>query len=146
MWAGDLAAADGGFEQARALGYNAGIRSKAYIVFLLRTERYAALDALLRGLKLAPDWVDAFVSAMQNPDDRSAAVQATLTHLEQIPTSLRFGVWTLLQETDRALDAFDYALTSPDVEFLWTPESSHLRDHPDFPALLQRLGLNYVQD
>ena len=61
-----------------------------------------------------------------------------------IPVELRFGIWTILGDADRALASFELNPKTPDIEYLWAQETAFLRDHADFPALLEKLNLANV--
>ena len=144
LWVGDLQAAQHEFVRAEELGFTMTFKTKAYIVFLSRTEQYDALANLLVNMQLPADWVALFVQALRDPTHSDAAVAATIKAFaaEQIPQELHFGVWVLLQQADQAIAAFDYSFKSADVEFLWAKECAMLQDGAGYEAMLTALNLH----
>ena len=59
----------------------------------------------------------------------------------EIPMRVRFGLWVLLKDADRAFRDFDTSLLTQDIEFLWTDETQFLRSDPRFAQLLESLEI-----
>ena len=144
MWLNDLQAAEREFVRAEQLGFALDFRSKAFVLWLVRSGRFDELRRLLLHRRLPPDWVATFVDALENPELHAAAVQASDAAIDAhtIPRELQFGVWVALQEPERAVAAFDLSYKTDDEEFLWAPECEFLAQAPGYEALLADLGLD----
>ena len=68
---------------------------------------------------------------------RSSWIAGVRERISSLPDSF----WQSLGDAQRALASFQLDPKTPDIEYLWAPESRFLREHPDFPALLQQLNL-----
>jgi hypothetical protein len=143
LWVDDLQAAEQEFMRAEQLGFALDFRSKAYLLYLYRTARFDDLRRLLLNMGLSQDWVMAFVAGLEDPDLRFAAIDASSAAIAKniIPRELHFGIWVLLREPERAIDAFDFSFKSPDVEFLWAKECEFLTSAPGYEHLMEALGL-----
>jgi TolB-like protein len=146
MWLNDLQAAEREFVRAEQLGFALDFRSKAFVLFLVRSGRFDELRRLLLHRRLPQDWVTVFVDALEtgNPELHAAAVEASDAAIaaRAIPRELHFGVWVALQEPERAVAAFDLSYKTDDEEFLWAPECEFLAQAPGYEALLSDLGLD----
>ncbi len=143
LWVDDLQAAEQEFMRAEQLGFALDFRSKAYLLYLYRSGRFDDLRRLLLNMGLSRDWVMAFVAGLEDPGRRLAALDASSAAIANgiIPRELHFGVWVLLREPERAIDAFDFSFKSPDVEFLWAKECEFLTSAGGYRYLLGALGL-----
>jgi len=146
MWHGNMDAAAERYRVAARLGYVESIQPKSFFVFLKRTERYDELGDLLLRQGYNANWVEPFIDALRHPARRASAtpvLEAAMARGE-IPVELHFGIWTFLGDADRALAGFELDPKTPDIEYLWAKETGFLRDHPDFPALLEKLNMTDV--
>jgi DNA-binding winged helix-turn-helix (wHTH) protein/TolB-like protein len=146
MWRGNMEAAAERYQVATRLGYLESIQPKSFFVFLKRTERYDELGELLLRQGYDANWVEPFIDALRHPARRSSATRVLEAAIarEEIPLELRFGIWTFLGDANRALASFELDPKTPDIEYLWAEETAFLRNHPDFPALLEKLNLAYL--
>jgi len=143
VWLGNMEAAAARYELAASLGYLESVQPKSLFVFLQRTGQFDQLRQLLLRQGYGADWVVPFIEALRDPAQRDKAtevLEAAIARAE-VPEHLRFGVWAFLGDAQRALASFQLDPKTPDIEYLWAPESRFLREHPDFPALLQQLNL-----
>ncbi len=146
LWVDDLAAAANRYDIANKLGYLESTNPKSLFVFLNRTERFEALSGLMLRLGNDPRWVLPFIAGLENAEQRDSAISALEAAITEgiVPNELRFGAWVFLEDADRAFRDFDHDLKTDDVELLWAKEAAVLRAHPNFPELLDQLGLSSV--
>jgi hypothetical protein len=123
----------------------------SYVVLKLRLQEYDDVRPLLIGVQTAffagsTAWVDAFLAALQSPQEAPTAVIA-IAKAEQereIAHKYAFGTWLYLGEAERALDValrLTHDKPSLNVEFLFSREAQALRSHPRFGELLTEIGL-----
>ena len=146
LWTDDLTAATHHYEISNKLGYLESTNPKSRFVFLNRTRQFDALADLLLRLGNDASWVTPFIEGLEDPARRDAAKTALETAIAQdiVPIELRFGAWVFLGDAERAIRDFDRDLKTDDIELFWAEESAALREHPDFPELLDSLGLAKV--
>ena len=116
-----------------------------------REEAKQVLAGVQRMLGLDMYWLDPLFNALADPEQAPLAIEA-VANAEQngdIPRLFLIGVWTYLQQDDRALDvAFGLVQNRPDfnTEFLFSRESAVLRANPRFRELVQAIGLRRYWD
>ncbi len=147
LWAGNLGAAGRAFADARRLGYAEGMQSKAYIIYLIRSQSFDQLGAVLTGLGIDRKWIEALLAALEDgaPDDAFIAHTERMIASGALPAELAFGTWVVLKQPQRALASFDLSLKSPDVELLWAAEGQFLHQEAEFSALLSDLSMSEIQ-
>lgn len=146
MWQGNMEAAAERYQVATRLGYLESIQPKSFFVFLKRMARYDELGELLMRQGYDANWVEPFTDALRDPARRSYATPVLEAAMARgdIPVALRFGIWTFLGDAQRAIANFELNPKTPDIEYLWAEETAFLRDHADFPVLLDKLKLTDV--
>ena len=151
LWANNDDEALQYFGRARELGMPFASIPGAYIILMLRTGEHEKAKQVLAGvsqmLGLGSYWLDPLFMALENQKLVPSAIAAVEKAVENgdVPRLLLIGVWTYLQQDDRALDAaFNLVQDRPNfnTEFLFSRESALLRANPRFEQLLQTIGLN----
>jgi tetratricopeptide (TPR) repeat protein len=157
LWINDMAQARHFFEEANRMGPGAPMHHFGYTMFLMRDGRLEEARASTRiavGLLQGNDfWVDPIFNSLANPEDpdlRNIAFGAT----EQLvasntPPYVTMIIWALLGQADRVMEVAMnlaesgklYEHESAQVEIIYLDELKLLREHEEFPALLQKLGL-----
>lgn len=142
VWVNDLDKAAQRYRIAVELGYLESTQPLSLMLFQYRSRHFDELSDLLLRLGGSPDWVGPTVAALEQPEQRKAAgdVVDAITEPDPVLTMVRFGIWLLLGDTDRAFRDFDPGPKSPYVEALWSQEGAHLRADPRFPTMLEALG------
>ena len=123
----------------------------AYIILMLRIGEHEKAKQVLAGvsqmLGLDSYWLDPLFMALEDSKLVPSAIAAVAKAAENgdVPRLLLIGVWTYLQQDDRALDvAFNFVRDRPNfnTEFLFSRESAVLRANPRFEQLVQTIGLH----
>ena len=157
LWTNDMAKAQHFFEEANNMGVGAPIHHYGYTMFLLRDGRVEEARA---SAKLAVDllqgndsWVDPIFDSLANPDNQESRDSAFATAEQLVandsPPYLTVIIWALFGQADRAMDVAMqlaesgrlYEHESAQVEILYLDELQPLREHEEFPMLIQKLGL-----
>jgi len=142
VWVGNLEKAAERYQDASDLGYVEKTQPLSRMMFLYRAGRLDELEALLLRLGGDPTWVQPTVVAIKNPEQRMATSELidAIANPDPLLDRVRFGIWFLFGETDRAYRDFDPGPESEYVEALWAPEAENLRADPRFDGLLESLG------
>jgi DNA-binding winged helix-turn-helix (wHTH) protein/TolB-like protein/Tfp pilus assembly protein PilF len=157
FWTNDIPKARHYFEVANNMGVGAAEHHFAYTLFLLRDNRLEDARATMKfGLKLAQSddwWVDPVIDALVHPGNQEMLGIAFETIEKMIADGvspfITMTVWALLGQADRVMEiAMQVAESEPgtlyELEIIYLDEFKALREHENFPALLQALGLtNY---
>jgi len=129
------------------------IHNLAYTLFLMRERRidearHKAKEAL-ESYGQPIDWVDAIFDGFLDPSD-TESLDKTVTSVSvaaasgALPTNIELVLWAYLGQGDKAMEAA-WALQESgeywEVEIIYLDEFKVLREHEDFPELLQALGL-----
>ena len=158
LWTNELRQAGHFFEEANNMGLGAPIHYFGYAMFLLREDRTEeARASVRRALQLfsADDsWVDPVFDALADPLD-PAKLDIAYRTVEQMMAKdtapyITMIIWALLNEPDRVMEVamrmaesgrlFEHE--SAQVEIIYLDELRVLREHEEFPVLLQKLGLS----
>ena len=129
------------------------IHNLAYTLFLMREQRidearHKAKEAL-ESYGQPTDWVDAVFDGFLNPSDtesldRTATSVSMAVTSGALPTNIELVLWAYLGQGDKAMEAA-WALQESgeywEVEIIYLDEFKVLREHEEFPELLQALGL-----
>ena len=140
------------FERANRLGATGTTHVIGNALLYQRLHEFdRAQELTLAALDMAgvtSDWVDAVFTAFREPEEGnvSAAIVA-LNDAEQagmLAPAVSVISRTLLGDVDGAM-AVAERLVEPgevfEMDLLYIPEMRPLREHPEFPALLERLGI-----
>jgi tetratricopeptide (TPR) repeat protein len=158
FWIGDMANARRYFRVANNMGVGAPIHHFAHTMFLIREGRLEDARARTKyALKLVPAaddwWVDPIFDGLASPGDQQTRTVAydTIHRMvaEGVPPYVTMITWALFGEADKVLtiamqvaeSGTLYAHESAQVEIFYLDELKLLRDHEEFPTLLQKLGL-----
>lgn len=151
FWLDDIANAERYFDLSESHAeYAAPIHDLAYSLFLIRKGDYdAAARHAMAGLEkygINADWVPPVFEGMHNPD-KYAAAHATVASLSDaglLTPTVEITLWVLLKDADRAMKIarmLEGDAEAFPAEAIFIPQFSVLREHPDFPALLDAFGL-----
>jgi len=151
LWLDDLDNAGIYFSQTDAHDeYEAPIHDLAYSLFHIRNGDYdKAVNEATVGLKkygMNASWVAPVFEGMHYPDKRDEALDIVeqLAAGDYLTPAMEISLWVLLGDADRAmavarrLEDFGEIF---EAELMFIPQFSILREHPDFPSLLDNIGL-----
>ncbi len=140
------------FERANRLGATGTTHVIGNALLYQRLHEFdRAQELTLAALDMAgvtSDWVDAVFTAFREPEEGNvSAAIAALNDAEQagmLAPAVSVISRTLLGDVDGAM-AVAERLVEPgevfEMDLLYIPEMRPLREHPEFPALLERLGI-----
>jgi DNA-binding winged helix-turn-helix (wHTH) protein/TolB-like protein len=158
LWMNDMDNARHFFEEANNMGVDAPIHNFGYTMFLIRDGRLEEARATVkRAYVLLQEngwWIDPVFDGLANPEDpelRSTAfytVRKMVT--EGVPPYITMIAWSLFGQADQVMEVAMqiadsktlYAHESAQIEIFYLDEMRPLREHKDFPILLQELGLS----
>ena len=159
LWINDIPNARHYFEAANDMGVGAPEHHFAYSMFLIRDNRLEDARARMKvGLELAQSddwWVDPVIDALAHPGNqemRDIAFEAVEKMIaDGVSPFITMTVWALFGEADRVMEiAMQVAESEPgtlyELEIIYLDEFKVLREHQNFPALLQALGLTDYWD
>ena len=156
FWVDDLENAERYFNIANQMEFSASVHALAYALYLIRDGDIEAAKASTRNaleeLDLDTSWVGPLFDGFVDPSQREQAI-ALLDQLQatgQMPANVIMSAAVLLGDADRAMavargpeierDAFD-------IEIIYIDQFRAFRQHPDFEAFTQEVGLaNYWRD
>jgi tetratricopeptide (TPR) repeat protein len=151
LWVDDLENAETYFVQSDAhLEYKAPVHDLAYSLFHIRNGDYdkAESEAIIGLEKYGSDssWVAPVYEGMRNPDkrDEALAIVEQIAAGNDLIAKVEISLWVLLGDADRAMEVARRMEDSGEIfeaELLFIPQFSILREHPDFPLLLDAIGL-----
>lgn len=155
MWNDKDELAERQFEVSRELGIRIAAQPDAYLLLLLRRQRFDEARelalALQRMFARPGEWLDPFLDYLRGRGPREAAVESLARAERERDVSRRyaFGGWLILGEDDRALQAGLELVRDPaefEVELVFSREARGLRRHPRFGELVRALGLESYWD
>jgi DNA-binding winged helix-turn-helix (wHTH) protein/tetratricopeptide (TPR) repeat protein len=152
-WLNDTENAEEYYSRAADQEVGSWIHNLAYTLFLIRERRMdearqKAKEALM-SYGQSTDWVDPVFDGMVNPDDPGRlgnmvdSISAAAVSGE-MPSNIELTLWALLGRADDAMEAAWTLKESGEyfeVEILYLDEFRVLREHPEFPQLINALGL-----
>ncbi len=154
FWINDMPKARLYFEEANKMGVGAPEHHFAYTLFLIRDHRLEDARASMKfGLALAQSddwWVDPVIDALAHPGNQEMLDIAIETIDKMITDSvfpyITMTVLALFGQADRVMEiAMQVAESEPgtlyELEIIYLDEFKLLREHENFPELLQALGL-----
>lgn len=152
FWLDDMENAARYFSRSDAHAeYEAPVHDLAFSLFNIRSGNFgrAVSEAEIGLEKYGEDssWVAPVFEGMHNPEmyDRAIEIVRQLSDGDQLAPRIEISLWALLGEGDRAmavarrLEEFGEVF---EAELMFIPQFSVVREHPDFPALLDAIGLS----
>jgi hypothetical protein len=130
--------------------YDASIHDLAYSLFLMRTGDYeGAVKYAMSGIdKLGVDssWLPLVFEGVHNPEayDNAHALVAKLSDAMLLTPTIEVTLWVLLNDGDRAMQIAQRLVNDGEIfpsEAIFIPQFAVLREHEDFPSLLDGMGL-----
>jgi DNA-binding winged helix-turn-helix (wHTH) protein/TolB-like protein/Tfp pilus assembly protein PilF len=151
FWLNDLAAARRYFDIASTMQLEAPIHSLAHALFLIRTNqiddarRMAKLGLEQNGLE--SDWIDPAFLGFEQPESQQQSIDliANLAADQRLPPTVEITLWALYGEVDRAMAVarrLEDNVGSLELEIIFIDEFADFRQHPEFPAFVEAIGLN----
>jgi len=138
------------YERADDLGWSSPVHYLGYAFILIKTgqveEARSLATSAVQMLGGSMDWIGPVFAALSDPAAAPAAIAAIekAAAVEGILPIVELTLRAMLGDTDGAM-AIAELLDAPGEEFemdvLFIPELQPLRQHPDFMALLERLGV-----
>lgn len=154
LWRGDMVNAALYFRVANAMGVGVPDHHFGYAIFLLRDGRVEeARESAKIALALAQvsdRWVDPVFDSLANPADaelRSVAISFidAIAADGSIPPYLPMTLWSLFGQSNRMMQLANEwpedAGVIKNLELIYQDEFKSFRQEPDFPRLLDKLGL-----
>ena len=154
FWINDMPNARHYFEQANNMGVGAPIHHFAYTLFLIRDNR---LDEARASVKHALDmlqeddgWVDPVFDGLAHPGNQEmvdiAFDMIDKMTADAVPPYITMTLWVLFEQADRVMEVARQITESEsgtlyEIEIIYLDEFKLLREHEDFPELLEALGL-----
>ncbi len=152
-WLNDSMNADKYYARAADQEVGSWIHNLSYTLFLMREQRFdearqKAKEALV-SYGQTPEWVDPVFEGFMNPAE-AESMAGTIASISAaassgaIPTNIELTLWAFLGQGDKAMQAAWTLKESGDyfeVEIIFLDEFRVLREHPEFPELLNSLGL-----
>ncbi len=142
------------FDIANEIGVGVPDHQLAMAMYWIRSGRF---DEARSAVKLAfqmsqrpSDWIDEVFASLENPADsvqrRVAVERVELAVLEgQIPPYVTLAIWVMFGDVDRAMEiALQEAADRGaiyELEIVFIDEFLEFRRHPDFPKLMNGLGI-----
>ena len=151
FWHNDMGEARQFFDIANAMGMGAPIHLYSYALFLIRDNRVdEAREFVKRALRLVQaesGWVDPIFDVLARSPKSESMIAVLDEYSAQNVISERALVtfWVLAGQADRAMQMAWNLVEDPsffEVELLYLDEFRILRQHEDFPRLLDALGLS----
>jgi DNA-binding winged helix-turn-helix (wHTH) protein/tetratricopeptide (TPR) repeat protein len=150
FWKNDMEQARQFYDIANAMDFNAPIHLLSYALFLIRDDRLdEARDVAQRAMvryQLDASWVDPVFDALGRLPDSAPLVSVLEEYTARgvIPQNALATFWVLGAQADRAMEMAWELVDDPnyfEIELLYLDEFRILRQHEDFPRLLDELGL-----
>jgi DNA-binding winged helix-turn-helix (wHTH) protein/TolB-like protein/Tfp pilus assembly protein PilF len=154
FWVNDMPKARHYFEQANNMGVGAPIHHFAYTLFLIRDNRLdearVSVRRALSMLSSDDSWVDPVFDGLAHPGNQEMVDVAFETIDKMItgdaPPYITMTLWALFEQADRLMEVARQVTDSEtgtlyEIEIIYLDEFKLLREHDDFPELLEALGL-----
>ena len=148
FWSGNMDEAGRLFELADSMEeYDAYIHDLTFALYLIQlgevdlaaTKAISALDRY----EQQSDWVTPVFAGLQNPAARAQALEIVDQIEPRLGRNVAITLRVLFDQTDEAMEiARELAVREVfEAELLFAPPFAALRAHPDFPELLNEIGL-----
>ncbi len=152
FWVSNLAAAGRYFDIANTMDQDSPIHDLAYALYLIRigdiTAARGYTKAGLEKYGFDASWVDAAFDGIEDPSlrDETHELVAALEADGRLAKYIVMTLWALLGDADRAM-ATAFSIEGIGQQFetgfemMFSDELEILREHEDFPRLLDEIGL-----
>ena len=150
FWVDDLEQAGRYFDVVDKMKLEVPINDLAAALYLLRIGQIQAAIAVTKSglvkIGLNTEWVEPVYAGLENPEylQQSRDLVSRLEAEELLPSYVLMTLWALLGDADRAMQS---AFATADfgrsyvAEILYIEQLRILREHKDFPLLLEKNGL-----
>ncbi len=152
-WLNDSENADKFYSKAADQEVGSWIHNLSYTLFLIREQRLdearQKVKEALESYGQATEWVDPVFDGMMSSSD-SESLDSTVASISAaaksgaLPTNIELTLWALLGRSEKAMEAA-WSLYEMgefyEVEIIYLDEFRVLREHEEFPELLEALGL-----
>ncbi len=150
FWLDDLDNAARYFKIANRMDLQTPMHSMAYSLFLTRSghieEAKAQATIALEQNDIDTRWIEPVFDGFTQTEKRQQSIDivARLSASNLLPENVELSLWALLGETDRAMEVARRLEEIPglfELELLFIQEFRGLREHEDFPAFAEAIGL-----
>jgi tetratricopeptide (TPR) repeat protein len=152
LWVNDLENAGKYFTIANQLGMVSQVHFEAYALFLVRLGKMDDAQTLVQKLHVAANsnadvsWVAPVFAAVENQSDRGQATQllAKAVAAGTVAPREQVVLWSVLDEPQKALEVARLLIGGGEAfepDLLFISELQGMRAQPEFPALLDNIGL-----
>jgi len=151
FWLDDLENAARYFEIANRMDLQATpMHSMAYSLFLIRSghieEAKIHAKIALEQNDVETKWINPVFDGFNQPEKRQRAIDIVteMSAENVLPANVELSLWALLGETDRAMVIVRRLEETPslfELELLFIQEFKPLRQHAEFPAIAEAIGL-----
>ena len=150
LWVGDMDQAGRYFGVVSKMNLESAVHDLAAGLYLIRSSQIAdAITNTKSGLAkygLRNDWVDVVYAGLENPELRPQSLDllSELDAERAVPRFVLLTLWGLLGDADHAMKsalAIENIEQAFEIEILFIDGLQSLRDHEDFPLLLEKVGL-----
>ncbi len=151
LWKNNMDEARQFYDIANAMGVGAPIHLYSYALFLIRDDRVDEARELVKQamalLQTDAPWIDPIFDELARSPESESMIAILDEYSRQYAISARAMVtfWVLAGQADRAMEMAWQLVDDPnffEVELLYLDEFQILRQHEDFPRLLDELGLS----
>ena len=151
FWVDDLDNAELYFDRSNAhKEYQSGVHDFAYSLFLIRKGEYdKAARVASAGMKkygIDSNWVQPVFDGIHMPEkyDEAHAIFEQVSASGFLSANAEISFWVSLNDAERAMSVARRLRDSGEVfeaELMFIPQFAVLRKHPDFPGLLDAIGM-----
>jgi DNA-binding winged helix-turn-helix (wHTH) protein/TolB-like protein len=150
FWLDDLDNAARYFQIANRMDLQSPMHNMAYSLFLIRggriEEAKAQAKIALEQNNVVTSWIDPVFDGFTQVENRQHAINIVtkLSATNSLTENVELSLWALLGEPDRAMAVARRLEETPglfELELLFIQEFKSLRQHADFPAFADAIGL-----
>lgn len=154
-WLGENDEAAEFYQRSSQLGISGQHHLMGNALMLVRNGQLTEARELVREAAVGnggtSSWVDPVFAAMREASDQRRALEAleTAAIAETLDPRIEIALRTVLGDLDGAMRAAEAAAAPEqhlEMDMLFLPEMRPLREHPDFPALMEMLGVQAYWD
>ena len=154
-WLGENDKAAEFYERSTQLGISGQHHLMGYALMFIRSGQLAEARELAREGAVVnggiSSWVDPVFAAMSEPSGQRKALEAleAAAIAETLDPRIEIALRTVLGDLDGAMRSAEAAAAPEEhleMDMLFLPEMRPLREHPEFPALMEKLGVQAYWD